>query len=231
VNLLDVYPPPLLPTSWEHVVLPFDKPQGWSSFDVIRRLRRLLSIRKIGHAGTLDPMATGLLICLVGRATKRMEAFMELPKTYTGTIRLGQTTPSYDADSDVTEHHPWQHLTDADLEEARQQFLGSIAQIPPMYSAVKIGGERLYRKARRGEDVVRASRQVEIYSFDLLERNGQDVDFVLRCTKGTYVRSIAHDFGQVLGAGAHLVRLRRTAIGDLTVEQAWTMDRLEECTR
>lgn len=214
-------------------MLLIDKPGGWTSFDVIRKLRGLLShaagerVRKIGHAGTLDPMATGLLICLIGRATKQMEAFMGLPKRYEGTLRLGEVTPSYDAETDVTERRAWQHLTREDLEAARQEFLGLITQHPPMYSAVKVGGERLYKKARRGEQVERPPRQVRIDAFDLTEWNGPDVSFDVECSKGTYIRSLAHDLGQQLGVGAHLVALRRTAIGPYRVDAAWTIDQLE----
>jgi len=184
-----VYGYPTWPPSWERVVLPVDKPKGWSSFDVIRKLRKVLGIRKIGHAGTLDPMATGLLICLVGRATKLMESFMHLPKTYTGTLRLGEVTPSYDAETEVTERMAWTHVTDEDLEHARKAFLGEITQRPPMYSAIKVGGERLYKKARRGEVVERPPRTVRIDAFTLTGRDGADVSFRVQCSKGTYVRS------------------------------------------
>lgn len=205
-----------------------DKPKGWSSFDVIRKLRHLLLVRKIGHAGTLDPMATGLLICLVGRATKLMESFMGQPKVYTGTFRLGEVTPSYDAETDVTTRKAWDHISDADLDNARPQFLGNIEQITPMYSAVKVNGERLYKKARRGEEVARPPRQVHIERFELTKREGADVSFEVACSKGTYIRSLAHEMGQVLGVGAHLVALRRTAIGPHQVDEAWTLDDLAQ---
>lgn len=214
--------------SREAAALLVDKPQGWTSFDVIRKLRRILGVKKIGHAGTLDPMATGLLICLVGKATKTMEHFMGLPKTYVGTLRLGEETPSYDADLDVTVRREWTHITEADLERARQEFLGEIEQVPPMYSAVKVGGERLYKKARRGEEIERASRKVVIYDFQLTHVDGPDISFEVRCSKGTYIRSLAHDFGAFLGVGAHLTALRRTAIGEHLVDSAWTLEQLEE---
>ena len=226
---IDLYGRPELPSSFEGVGLLMDKPAGWSSFDVIRKLRGLLSIRKIGHAGTLDPMATGLLICLVGRpATKQMEHFMGLPKTYEGTLRLGEVTPSYDAETDVSERHPWAHVTEAELERVGAQFTGTITQRPPMYSAVKVKGERLYKKARRGETVERPPRVVTIHALDWTGRDGADVSFRIECSKGTYVRSLAHDVGQALGCGAHLVRLRRTAIGPHRVDRAWTPEQLEE---
>ncbi len=210
-------------------ILLMDKPGGLSSFGVIRRLRPLLGTKKIGHAGTLDPMATGLLICLVGRpATRLQDQFMGLPKTYTGTLRLGETTPSYDAESDVIERADPSHVTDSDLDAARQAFLGEIKQRPPMYSAVKVEGERLYKKARRGETVERQPRPVTIYRFDLTARRGPDVDFAVECSKGTYIRTLAHDLGQSLGVGAHLTALRRTAIGPFSVDEAWTLDTLAE---
>ena len=218
------------PTDGSAAILLMDKPVGMSSFGVIRRLRRFLGVKKIGHAGTLDPAATGLLICLVGRpATKLQAHFMGLRKTYTGTIRLGQVTESYDAETEIVEENDPSGVTDADLEEARQGFLGEIEQRPPMYSAVKMGGERLYKKARRGETVERPQRPVAIYRFDV-ERRGDEVDFVVECSKGTYIRTIAHDLGQALGVGAHLAALRRTAIGPYRVEDAWTLEALAEST-
>lgn len=223
-----VVPPPSLPDSLDQAMLPVDKPKGWTSFDVIRRLRRVLGIRKIGHAGTLDPMATGLLIVLVGRATKLMNRFMNLDKVYEGVLRLGEVTPSYDAETEVEETSDWSAVADDDLERARQQFLGEIEQRTPAYSAVKMGGERLYRKARRGENVDPPPRQVTIHSFDLTARDGQDVSFTVTCSKGTYIRSLAHEFGQAVGPGAHLVALRRTAIGSFMLEDAWSIPLLED---
>jgi tRNA pseudouridine55 synthase len=224
-------PAPQLPRSFEAAVLAIDKPYGLSSFGVIRRLRRILNVRKIGHAGTLDPMATGLLIMLVGRATKQMESFMGMPKQYQGTIRLGETTPSYDAESDVEERRSVDHLTTEAIRKATQAFIGEIEQLPPMYSAVKIGGERLYKKARRGETVERRPRRVVVDRFEIEKVEGSDVDFEVACSKGTYIRTLAHDLGQSLGVGGHLVGLRRTAIGPISVEQAWTIDALDEAMR
>lgn len=223
---IKVFEYPDVPDAFERVVLLVDKPPGWTSFDVVGKLRRLVSVRKIGHAGTLDPMATGLLICLIGRATKLMESFMGLPKVYTGTLRLGEVTPSYDAETTVTDRCGWEHLTKEDLGAARQHFMGPITQLPPLYSAVKVGGERLYKKARRGEQVERPLRSVHIDTFTLTDWQGADVSFEVACSKGTYIRSLAHDFGQALGVGAHLVALRRTAIGPYQVDRAWTIEQL-----
>lgn len=218
--------PPDFPAGSDFV-LPVDKPQGLTSFDVIRRLRRILGIKKIGHAGTLDPMATGLLICLVGGATRQQDSFMGLPKAYTGTLRLGETTPSYDADTEVIERRDPSGVTEEAVRAATEPLTGAIEQVPPMYSAVKIEGQRLYEKARRGMEVERAARPVHVYRFDLDAFRRPDVDFFVACSKGTYVRTLAHDLGQALGVGAHLVALRRTAIGPVTVEQAWTLEALE----
>ena len=218
--------PPTLPAPIESAVLPIDKPKGWTSFDVIRRLRRLTRIRKIGHAGTLDPMATGVLVCLIGRATKLMNHYLEGGKTYTGTIRLGQTTPSYDAETPVDQRMDASSITDQDLEEKLASFLGTIIQETPMYSAVKVDGERLYKKARRGEQVARPPRMVTIDAFTITGRDGDDVDFEVECSKGTYIRSLAHEYGQALGVGAHLVALRRTANGTLSDSDCWKIDDL-----
>lgn len=229
IPLRDVYyPAPRVPEGYEAAVLPIDKPRTWSSFDVIRKLRRVLEVRKMGHAGTLDPLATGLLIVLVGRATKLMERFMELPKVYAGTMRLGEVTPTYDAEGDVTHRCDVTGVTDEELERVRQQFLGSIEQRAPLYSAIRVEGERLYKKARRGERIQPPLRSVTIESFELEDRRERDVAFHVTCSKGTYIRSLAHEFGQALGLGAHLVELRRLAIGDFSVSEAWTVHQLEE---
>ena len=226
---IEPYRQPDLPESFDGVALLMDKPKGWSSFDVIRKLRPLLGIKKIGHAGTLDPMATGLLIVLVGRrATKQMQRFMDLPKTYDGTLRLGEVTPSYDAETEVSERLSWEHVTEEDLDQIPERYTGTITQRPPMYSAVKVGGERLYKKARRGETVERPPRIVTIESLTWTGREGADVSFRVVCSKGTYIRSLAHDIGQDLECGAHLVALRRTAIGPYRVDRAWTPEALEQ---
>ncbi len=229
----DTHPPVLtcadpLPEPPAPAILLVDKPKGITSFDVIRRLRRALGIKKMGHAGTLDPMATGLLVVLVGReATRLQDRFMALPKTYTGTLRLGEATPSQDAESEVVERRDPSGVTDAALDAARADLEGEILQRPPMYSAVKVGGERLYKKARRGETVEREPRPVTVYRFVLGERRGPDVDFEVACSKGTYVRTLAHDLGAALGVGAHLTALRREAIGPFRAEEAWALEALE----
>lgn len=205
-----------------------DKPRHWTSFKVVRILRRYSGIKKIGHAGTLDPLATGLLICCLGRsATRHVEHFMGLEKEYTGTLRLGQTTSSYDAESDILETLDCDHVTDADLEAAMKEFIGDIQQIPPMFSAIRIDGRRLYDIARTGQTIDRPPRQVHISDFTLEDRTGPDVSFRVVCSKGTYIRSLAHDLGLTLGVGAHIVSLRRTRIGSYLVEDAISAEVLE----
>ncbi|MFV1981659.1 MAG: tRNA pseudouridine(55) synthase TruB [Rhodothermia bacterium] len=209
----------------EGVAVLVDKPREWSSFKVIKLLRAKLGIKKIGHAGTLDPMATGLLICCIGRsATRRIEDFVELDKEYTGIMRLGETTESYDAESKIVERVPADHVTDHDIAGSFNHFCGEVDQIPPMYSAIRVGGRRLYEMARKGETVDRPVRQIRIDAFDIVERRKSDVSFRVVCSKGTYIRSLAHDVGRQLGVGAHLIALRRTRIGQFSVDDALTTD-------
>lgn len=206
-----------------------DKPSGLTSFDVVERVRAGSGVKKVGHAGTLDPLATGLLIVLVARpATRLQEAFMHLPKTYEGTMRLGERTPSHDAETDVTDRADVSGLTRADIEAVRDQFTGEIQQVPPMYSAVKVDGERLYKKARRGETVERPPRQVRIDAFEILDWTRPDLRFRVACSKGTYIRSLARDLGDTLEVGAHLSALRRTQIGSYAVSAAWPLEALEQ---
>lgn len=205
-----------------------DKPKGTTSFQVVRSVRRWTDVKKVGHAGTLDPMATGLLIVLVSRpATRLQDAFMHLGKVYTATMRLGERTASHDAETDVEERVDASGVTRSDVEDAMQDFLGEIKQVPPMYSAVKMGGERLYRKARRGETVDRPPRIVSIYDLDVTGMEGTDVHFRMECSKGTYVRSLARDVGEALGVGAHLTALRRVSIGQYEVDDAWVPEDLK----
>ena len=217
-----------LPASFEDgAVLLIDKPKGATSFDVVKAVRGRVGPSKVGHAGTLDPLATGLLIILVARpATRLQEAFMHLPKTYEGTMRLGEQTPSLDAETEVEERADISHLSLDDIDAVRNRFTGQIEQIPPMYSAVKVDGEPLYKKARRGETVERAPRQVRIDRFDLRDWTPPDLTFAVECSKGTYIRSLARDVGEALGVGAHLTALRRTAIGEYRAADAWSLSTL-----
>lgn len=221
---------------WDNAVILIDKPKGWTSFDVCGKLRGSMGglLRrpnrkiKVGHAGTLDPMATGLLIVCVGKATKSIDNFVAMKKEYSGVLRLGEATASYDAESDVTATQPWEHVTDDMLLQARNGFLGDIQQLPPMFSAIKVAGKRLYESAREGIEVERKLRNVSVDKFDL-ERDTdspQNVKFYIECSKGTYVRSLAHDLGIAAGTAAHLTALRREAIGEFRVSSAWVMDDL-----
>jgi len=211
-------------------VLLVDKPTAHTSHDVVARLRRKLNMRRIGHAGTLDPMATGLLIMLIGKATRISQYLISLDKEYEGTIELGKTTDSQDADGEVLETRPVPPLTEAEARAALQSFLGDQYQLPPMYSAIKIGGVPLYQSARKGEEVAREPRFIRVMSFELTRFAPPQLDFRLRSSKGTYVRTIAHDLGQKLGCGAHLSALRRTATDRFHVSQALTLDAIEALT-
>jgi tRNA pseudouridine55 synthase len=212
-------------------VLLVDKPGDHTSHDVVARLRGALHMRRIGHAGTLDPMATGLLVILVGKATRLSQYLTSLDKEYEGTVELGAVTDSQDADGRVMETRPVPPLTEPELRAALQGFLGDQYQTPPMYSAIKIGGVPLYRKARRGEEVEREPRFIRVMSWDLLGLALPRFDFRLRCTKGTYVRTLAHDLGQRLGCGAHLAALRRTATGPFRIADALTIEAIEVLSR
>ena len=208
-------------------VLLVDKPTDHTSHDVVARLRRKLNMKRIGHAGTLDPMATGLLIMLIGKATRISQYLISLDKEYEGTITLGATTDSQDADGQVMETRPVPPLTEAEVRTAMNSFLGDQYQMPPMYSAIKIGGVPLYKSARKGEDVVREPRFIRVMSIDLTRFALPQLDFRLRSSKGTYVRTMAHDLGQKLGCGAHLSALRRTATDRFNISQAITLDAIE----
>ena len=209
------------PQGYLDSALLLDKPSGWTSYDVIRRLKRYFPrATKIGHAGTLDPLATGLLILLFGKATKSQRIFLDFPKTYDGTLRLGETTPSMDSETKPLEKKNTDGITLEDIQSACDAHTGVIQQIPPMYSAVKVGGERLYKKARRGESVPRKPNTVTVYAFEVLGVDSVHVKFRVQCSKGTYIRVLAHDVGQYLGVGGHLTQLRRTAIGNYQVEHA-----------
>lgn len=211
-------------------VLLVDKPTDHTSHDVVARLRRKLHMKRIGHAGTLDPMATGLLIMLIGKATRISQYLISLDKEYEGTIELGKVTDSQDAQGQVMETRPVPALTEAELRTAMQGFLGDQYQTPPMYSAIKIDGVPLYKSARKGEEVEREPRFIRVASFELTRFGLPAFDFRLRCSKGTYVRTIAHDLGQRLGCGAHLAALRRTATDRFQISQALTLDAIEQMT-
>lgn len=203
----------------EGAVLLVDKPYHWTSFDVVHKLRKPVQA-KIGHAGTLDPLATGLLICCTGPFTKKISDYQRLPKEYTGIIHLGAITPTYDLESEPRDFKNADHLTADELIAATRQFTGEIAQVPPAHSAIKKDGQRAYDLARAGKEVQLEARQITISSFELTKIELPEVHFRVTCSTGTYIRSLAHDFGQALGCGAYLQELRRTRIGDYRVEDA-----------
>ena len=208
-------------------VILIDKPRGWTSFDAVHKLRRLFQLPKAGHAGTLDPQATGLLIVCTGRKTREVNAYVGLEKEYTGTMELGVQTPSFDSETDVIERRPFAHLGKADIERSATGMKGVQSQEPPMYSAVKYGGKPLYHYARKGRTVVRQARTVEIKEFDILSMELPMVQFRVVCSKGTYIRSLVNDLGLLLGCGAALRELRRIRIGSMTVSQAHSFEQLE----
>jgi len=212
-------------------ILLVDKPTGLTSHDVVDRLRRHFGFNKVGHCGTLDPLATGLLIIGLERATKLQDRLMAADKTYEGTMRLGVATDSQDADGAVIAEKPVPALTAADVDAAFAKFRGDIQQIPPMVSAVKHHGTPLYKLARKGKTVERAPRLIHIYDFKVLTFASPDVTFRVTCTKGTYVRTLAAEVGETLGTCAHLASLRRTRSGKLNVADAHTLDKLLSLTR
>jgi tRNA pseudouridine55 synthase len=212
----------------EGQIILVDKPIGWTSFDVVKKLKWLTKAKKVGHAGTLDPLATGLLILCTGKFTKRISEFQDMTKTYTGTFTLGSTTASYDLESKVEFSGEYANLKENDILESAAKFTGMISQIPPMYSAIKIDGVRAYKKARAGEEVVIKAREVMIHSFEIVKIDLPEVSFKVMCSKGTYIRSLARDFGQDLGCGAHLSSLRREQIGDMIVDEAKTPEEWAE---
>jgi tRNA pseudouridine55 synthase len=207
----------------EGQVLLIDKPIEWTSFDAVRRIRYLVKTKKVGHAGTLDPLATGLLIICTGKFTKKINEYMAQEKEYTGTITLGATTPTYDLESEPTNHQPIADLTIEDLVSATQPFTGDILQTPPIHSAIKKEGQRVYELARRGIDVKLEPRPVTIKEFSITKWESPVVHFKVVCSTGTYIRSLANDFGAALGCGGYLSSLRRTRIGAFSVEDALTM--------
>jgi tRNA pseudouridine55 synthase len=207
-------------------VILVDKPLTWTSFDIVKKLRYHLKVKKIGHAGTLDPLATGLLILCTGKKTKQIETYQAQEKEYTGTFTIGATTPSYDLETEVENIKDFSHLKQEDLLKASESLTGKIDQIPPIFSAIKVEGKRAYKGARSGEDVKLKSRQVEVKVFELTEVNLPVVAFKIVCSKGTYIRSLARDFGEILGVGAYLSSLRRTRIGDFSVDDAETIEEL-----
>lgn len=215
-------------------VLLIDKPVNWTSFDVVNKIRYSLKkycgVKKIkvGHAGTLDPLATGLLIVCTGKFTKKIDEFQGMPKAYRAKIKFGEETPSFDAETEVSKSYPTDSITIEEVEECVHSFIGKIEQVPPIYSAIKKEGRKLYELAREGEEVKIKARQVEITKFDLVENNWPEITADIECSKGTYIRSLAHDLGKKLNNGAHLSGLVRTSIGQYQVSDAQSVSEFLE---
>lgn len=203
-------------------VVLMDKPLEWSSFQVVKYVRNRVPPKKVGHAGTLDPLATGLLILCTGRATKTISQFQDLEKTYRATIRFGYSTPSFDVATEPDEHADWRHITEDQISGAfENEFTGKISQVPPVYSAISVNGQRLYKLARKGVKVKPEPRNVQIHSIDILKIDLPEIEIEVRCGKGTYIRSLAHDLGILLGSRAVLAALRRTRTGPFSAEHAF----------
>lgn len=208
------------------LVLLVDKELGWTSFDVVRKIRNIYRVKKVGHAGTLDPLATGLLIVCCGKMTKQINQFMNQEKEYTGTIVLGKTTPSYDLETAFDSETSISHITAEDIQKLVPQFTGELMQVPPVFSALKKDGVPLYKKARKGVDIIMEPRAVEAREFEITSVELPEIKFRLVSSKGFYVRSLANDIGEALGVGAYLKSLVRTRIGDFKLESAMTIDQL-----
>lgn len=209
-------------------VLLFDKPLRWTSFDLVKKVRGITRVKKVGHAGTLDPLATGLLIICTGKKTKEIDTFQAQIKEYTGTFFIGATTPCYDMEQPVDKVYETAHITEEMIRETAKQFTGSIDQTPPPHSAVKVDGKRAYDLARAGKEVAVKSRTIEIETFEITGIALPVVSFRVVCSKGTYIRSLAHDFGKALGSGAYLSSLVRTRIGEFRLDDAITIDAFSE---
>lgn len=216
-------------------ILLVDKPLTWSSFQVVNKLRWKIKNKigikniKVGHAGTLDPLATGLLILCTGKKTKTIDSFMGLEKSYSGTITVGSTRPSYDMESEIDATFSTEHITDDLIKSIAEKMVGEYDQMPPIFSAKKVNGKRAYAYARAGEEVKLKPKRITISKFEITKIDGVNIDFIINCSKGTYIRSIAHDFGKLIESGAHLSALRREKIGDYDVKNAKSVEEwLEE---
>ena len=217
----------------EGKVLLINKPLRWTSFDAVKKIRNLVRTKKVGHAGTLDPLATGLLIICTGKFTKRINEYMAQEKEYTGTFTLGATTPTYDLESKPENFKSIENIKEEDIKSAAQHFIGEIMQIPPVHSAIKVDGKRLYESAREGKDIKPEARRVTIKEFEITHIDPIAIGlpvvyFRVVCSTGTYIRSLAYDFGKALGCGAYLSSLCRTRIGGFTLNEAMTIKEFEE---
>jgi tRNA pseudouridine55 synthase len=209
-------------------VLLINKPLRWTSFDAVNKIRNILRVKKVGHAGTLDPLATGLLIICTGKFTKKINEYMAQEKEYTGTFTLGATTPTYDLESKPENFLPFKHITADDIQSAVKKFTGEIMQIPPAHSAIKVDGKRVYELARQGKEVKLEPRKITIKEFEITNIELPIVQFKVVCTTGTYIRSLANDLGVALGCGAYLSSLCRTRIGNFLLQDAMTPEEFEK---
>jgi len=222
----------------EGAILLIDKPLEWTSFDVVNKIKREINYKiprkqriKVGHAGTLDPLASGLLIVATGKFTKRIQEFQDQHKEYTGTITIGGNTPTYDAETEVEESFPIDHVTEELIEKARLALTGELDQIPPIYSAISVNGERAYKLARKNAEVKLEPRKITIHNFELNKIELPNFEFTINCTKGTYIRSVAFDFGKIMNTGGHLTKLRRTKIGAFSVDDAVSIEKMTDIIR
>ncbi len=220
--------PPALFPFLEGKVLLIDKPLKWTSFDMVQKVRWLTKIKKVGHAGTLDPLASGLLIICTGKFTKQINDYMGMAKEYTGSLVLGATTASYDLEHEPENFKSIEAITESAIQEATKKFIGTIFQLPPQHSAIKKDGKRLYESARQGIEVKVDPRQITIETFEITKIDLPTVEFRVVCSTGTYIRSLVHDFGQALGVGAYMSELRRTKIGDFNVQDAIAWEVLQK---
>ncbi len=212
----------------EGQMLLIDKPLHWTSFDVIRKVRGLINIRKVGHAGTLDPLATGLLIVCTGKFTRKITEYMAKEKEYTGTITIGATTPTFDREGRLENIMDYEHITDDQILALTEKFTGELMQLPPVHSAIKQDGVRVYEMARMGMEVKMEPRKIIIRQFEITEIILPEISFKVVCSTGTYIRRLANDFGAAPGCGGYLSSLRRTKIGEYSVSDAYSIDKLEE---
>lgn len=209
-------------------IILLNKPSGWSSFRVVAKVRKSVNVKKVGHAGTLDPMATGLLIIATGKKTKELSSYQAMKKTYEGIITLGKSSPSMDLETEITLCEIPSDLSKEKIFETRDKFIGNIFQTPPIYSAIKVNGKRLYKLARKGKTSKIEPRKVTIYKFEIVKIELPDIYFIIECSKGTYIRSVASDFGKALNSGALLSSLKRTAIGDFDISNALEIEEFEK---
>lgn len=209
-------------------IININKPSDWTSHDVVAKIRKKFNMKKVGHAGTLDPLATGVLIILLGKSTKLFDQFVGFDKAYRATMLLGTSTDSADIQGKVIEQKPWEHITEEQISEIFTEFMGEIQQVPPMVSAVKVGGKKLYELARKGVVIEREARNVRVDELRIIKKEGPSVEFYLECSKGTYVRQVAADVGERLGCGACITQIERTKVGHFLLEDAVTIEDVNE---